>query len=72
MKTSVLLALYLLLENGVYKVYGSKTSMNRACRGEWCNEKIFGANHTMCIYQEGAQPACGHVGLPGLPSQVHI
>ena len=71
MKTLVLLAIYLLLECNAYKIEGLETFVDRAWRSEWCNEEQFGANHTMCIYEEGAQPACGHVGLPGLPSQVH-
>ena len=71
MKTIVILAIYLLLESDFHKVDGLETFVDRAWRSEWCNEEQFGANHTMCVYEEGAQPSCGHVGLPGLPSQVH-
>ena len=55
MKTLVLLAIYSLLESDVRKVESLETLMDRAWRSEWCNEEQFGANHTMCIYQEGMQ-----------------
>ena len=39
---------------------------------EWCNEGRFGADHTMCIYEEGAKSICGDVQVPGITSQVKL
>ena len=37
---------------------------------EWCNTGRFGNDHTMCIYNEGAQAACGEVRVAGITDQV--
>jgi len=36
---------------------------------EWCNTGKFGADHTMCIYEAGAQAACGVVSVSGITDQ---
>jgi len=42
---------------------------NEEFDNEWCNTGRFGDDHTMCIYEEGAQEACGEVSVAGITSQ---
>merc|ERR1711981_949125 len=36
---------------------------------EWCNAERYGDHHTMCLYNEGAQQACGEVIHRGVTKQ---
>ena len=57
--------------NDAFVALSERARRNKSNKG-YCNKTRFGTNHTMCIYGKGAQPACGDVGLPGLPSQVCV
>ena len=71
MEMLVISAIFIVIGSDIYGVNGLETLSKCALKNKWCNEEKFGANHTMCIYKKGAQPACGRVSLPGLPSQVY-
>ena len=72
MKSLELLSVFLVIQGFVCDNDALVAFSERARRNNWCNKRRFGTNHTMCIYGKGAQPACGDVGLPGLPSQVYV
>ena len=37
---------------------------------KWCNPGLYGADNTMCIYEEGPVAACGDVKVLGVKDQV--
>ena len=43
---------------------------NNSDYNDWCNAEKYGKDHTMCIYDAGAQSSCGSVTTPGITTQV--
>ena len=39
---------------------------------KWCNQDLYGKDHTMCSFEDGAQSSCGTVISRGITTKVSI